>query len=317
MPAPLISVLMPVRDGERYLGAALASLAQQSLGDFEVIVVDDGSVDGTAAMLAAAAARDPRLRIDRQAGQGVSAALNRALALAQGRFLARLDADDIARPERFAAQAAYLETHPRVAAVGGGYEEIDQDDRPLRAVRPPTEPARIRAILPRTNCIAHPTVMMRRDAILAVGGYRPAFDGAEDYDLWLRLLERWDLANLPELLLGYRRHPHAATLRRVRDSAFAELAARTAFERRSRGLGELVEETRPVDRALLLRMGVAGRDIDRHLLKRLMAAARVAARTGAGDQARRLVEEASALVMPRGDLWARIDFLWRRRKVWR
>jgi Glycosyl transferase family 2 len=314
MPAPLISVLMPVRDGERFLGAALDSLRSQTLGDFEAIVVDDGSLDGTPSLLTAAAAREPRLRIERQDQAGIAVALNRALALATGRFAARLDADDIAMPDRFARQAAYLEAHPRVAVLGTGYAEIDADGRVLRRVVMPADPGEIRRILPRTNCLAHPSVMMRREALLAAGGYRPALAGAEDYDLWLRLLGDWDLANLPEALIGYRRHAAAGSLQSVRQHAFAELAARAAFERRAAGLPELLDASRPIDRDALLRIGLPAAAIDRHLVKRLMVAARAARRSGAEDRVRDLVRQANAL-LPRGDLRARLDFAWRRLKL--
>jgi glycosyltransferase involved in cell wall biosynthesis len=317
MTSPLISVLLPVRNGERFLPAALDSLAAQTFGDFEAILVDDGSTDGTPALLAAAAARDPRFRVERGPGEGVAAALARAIAPAQGRYLARLDADDLARPERFARQLAYLEAHPKLVVLGTGYEEIDEQGAVLRRQRMPTEPAEVRAILPRTNCIAHPTVMMRREAVAQVGGYRRTFEGAEDYDLWLRLLEIGELANLAEPLLGYRRHGTAAMLRRARLSALAELGARAAYRRRERGLPELLDETRPLDREALRRMGLSEAAIDRHLVKRFMAAARDAARAGARAEALGLVEEGAKALGPRAGAWARLDFLWRRRKVWR
>jgi Glycosyl transferase family 2 len=314
MPAPLISVLMPVRDGEPHLGAALDSLWSQSLGDFEAIVVDDGSLDGTPSLLTAVAAREPRLRIVRQDRAGIAVALNCALALAAGRFAARLDADDIAKPDRFARQAAHLAAHPRLAVLGTGYDEIDAAGRSLRRVEPPADPGEIRRILPRGNCLAHPSVMMRREAVLAAGGYRPALVGAEDYDLWLRLLEDWDLANLPEPLIGYRRHAAAGSMQSVRQHAIAELAARAAFERRAAGLPELIDETRPIDRDALLRLGLPAAAIDRHLVKRLMVGARAARRAGAEDQVRDFVRQANAL-LPRGDLRARLDFAWRRLKL--
>jgi glycosyltransferase involved in cell wall biosynthesis len=317
MASPLISVLMPVRDGERFLAAALESLAGQTLPDFEAILVDDGSSDATPAMLEAAARRDPRFRVDRQPSAGIAAALDRAIALARGRYFARLDADDLARPERFRRQAAFLDANPGVLAVGSAYEEIDAGGAAIRTVRPPVDPARVRATLPRANCIAHPTVMMRAEAVKAAGGYRRAFEGAEDYDLWLRLLDVGELANLPEPLTGYRRHGDAAMLRRVRRSALAELAARRAYERRRRGMAELLDGAAALDRADLVRMGLGEAAIDRHLVKRFTAAARDAARAGQRATAESLIAEAAAALGPAAGLRGRLDFLWRRRKVWR
>src|SRR5258706_1545517 len=165
MAPPLISVLLPVRDAAPYLDAALDSLSRQTLGDFEIIAIDDGSTDRSRDILARHAASDPRIEVHAQGAQGLIATLNRGLALARGTYLARMDADDIAWPERFAAQAAFLANHPSVALVCGAVQEIDAACRPGAIRREPTEPAAIRSLLPRRNCIAHPTRMERRAAL--------------------------------------------------------------------------------------------------------------------------------------------------------
>lgn len=314
MTAPKISVLLPVRDGERFLAATLESLRAQSLGDFELLAIDDGSGDRTAEILRVAAARDPRLQVVGQGREGISAALNRGLSLAKGELVARIDADDIARPSRFATQLAFLAAHSEVAAVGSDYEEIDAAGRTLRRVSLPAAPAEVRAWLPRSNCLAHPAVMMRRAAVLALGGYRRAFGRAQDYDLWLRLLDRWELANIPEPLLAYRRHEAAASALGVAEQTFAELAAQRAYERRAAGLPEGIDEARPIDRETLLAMGVSPAAVARQLVKRFMAAARIAHRIGDRGRAEALSREAAAFV-PRGDLAARLDYGWRRFKM--
>ncbi|MGE4123630.1 MAG: glycosyltransferase [Solirubrobacterales bacterium] len=314
MTAPKISVLLPVRDGERFLAETLESLRAQSLGDFELLAIDDGSGDRTAEILREAAARDPRLQVVGQGREGISAALNRGLALAKGELVARIDADDIARPSRFATQLAFLAAHPEVAAVGSDYEEIDAAGRTLRRVSLPAAPAEVRAWLPRSNCLAHPAVTMRRAAVLALGGYRRAFGRAQDYDLWLRLLDRWELANIAEPLLAYRRHATAASALGVAEQTFAELAARLAWERRAAGLPEGIDEARAIDRETLLAMGVSPAAVDRQLVKRFMAAARIAHRIGDRARAEALCREAAAFV-PRGDLAARFDYGWRRFKM--
>src|SRR5690348_9897876 len=136
MAPPLISVLLPVRDAAPYLDAALDSLARQTLGDFEIIAIDDGSTDGSREILARHAAADPRSSVHAQAAEGLVATLNRGLALAAGTYLARMDADDVAWPERFAAQAAFLADRSSAALVGGAMQEIDAAGRPGAIRRP-------------------------------------------------------------------------------------------------------------------------------------------------------------------------------------
>lgn len=205
---PLVTVLMPVHNACAYLQQTIDSIRAQTLADHEVIAIDDGSTDGSAAILQAHAG--PRFRIIRHAAnQGLVASLNEGLAEARGRYIARMDADDLMHPERLERQAAWMDGHPEIAVLATRIGLINADGEPCgtwdtdqRAV---TE-ADIADLLPRTNCIAHPTVMLRRDAL---GGLR--YDdrqrGAEDWDLWLRLMARGArIAKLPEQLVQYRVH---------------------------------------------------------------------------------------------------------------
>lgn len=211
-PPPKASVLLPVRDGARWLGPCLESLAAQHLARFEVLAVDDGSRDGTRALLDAFAARDPRFRVLGQPPLGIVAALRRAAAQARAPYLARMDADDLADPRRLALQVAALDADPRLGLAGCGVEIIGDGVRSgrleyaawLNALRAHEEIERDLFI----ECpIAHPAFMARRDAFEAVGGYRD-FDGPEDYDLVLRLWRAgWRLANLPEVLIRWRERP--------------------------------------------------------------------------------------------------------------
>lgn len=206
---PVVSVLLAVRDGGAHLGEALASIQAQTLRAWELVVVDDGSTDGTPAALAAAARADARIRVFRQERLGLVAALNRAATEARGEFLARMDADDRAHPQRLARQMAFLTAHPEVGVLGtairrigaaGGIWTRPQDDATLRAALLFEAP------------FAHPTVMMRRSAWLAAGeGYREDFRAAEDIDLWERLAPHTCFANLPDALLDYRVHPGQVT----------------------------------------------------------------------------------------------------------
>ena len=203
-----ISVILPVRNGARYLEAALASILAQSFNAFELIVVNDGSSDATPTLLRAARASDSRVRLLDSAGAGLAAALNLGIEAAQGAYVARMDADDIALPHRFARQAAFLDRHPEIAVLGGQVAHIDaQGALTGETTKFPTDPGEVAAALLSRGCIIkHPTVMARRDALRAAGGYRAGFVPAEDYDLWLRMAESEGLANLPETVLHYRVH---------------------------------------------------------------------------------------------------------------
>jgi glycosyltransferase involved in cell wall biosynthesis len=199
---------MAVRDAEDYLPAALGSIRAQTFTDFELIAVDDGSRDGSLAILERHAAHDPRLRVIARPHAGLVATRNAALAEARAEFVAVMDADDVAHPERLARQVAHLQAHPEILALGAGVEVIDPDGWPIRRLAVPLDHAAIDAALMRGRgeALVHPVVMFRRDAMLALAGYRDGCDSVEDLDLYLRLAERGRLANLPETLLQYRHH---------------------------------------------------------------------------------------------------------------
>lgn len=234
MNQPAVSIVLAVYNGERWLAETLASLTAQTFEDFEAIVIDDGSTDGSAAILKATAARDPRYRIVTQANLGLVAALNRGLAEARAPLIARIDADDIAEPDRFARQVRFLRDHPEVAALGSAIRVIDETGAHRRLQTYPCGPAAVAKAMLGGCALAHPAVMMRRDAVLAIGGYREAFRHAEDYDLWLRLGERHALDNLPECLLRYRQHRASVSFTYRQQQTLAAFVARhCALARRS------------------------------------------------------------------------------------
>jgi glycosyltransferase involved in cell wall biosynthesis len=214
---PRVSILFPVFNGARYLRGALDSLLAQTMPDFEIEILNDGSTDDTGTILGSY--RDPRIRCTEQANAGISASLNRLVERARGRYLARMDHDDWSRPDRLALQAAYLDEHPGTALVGSWAEVMDEDGRVVFLTRHPVTAAGIREAMLFTNPIAHGSVMMRRVPELE---YRAAFDDAEDLELWERLARRHDLANLPQPLYRWRMNPEGISrLRRDRQSARA------------------------------------------------------------------------------------------------
>ena len=225
MTTPRVSVLLAVRDGAPWVEDALASVLAQTLGDLELIVVDDGSTDATPQIVAAAAA-DPRVRLERRPPEGLTRALNHALAVARAPLVARLDADDVALPERLARQVAFLDAHRDIGVLGSAAREVNGGGREVRVVRPPADDAALRRALIRENPMVHSTVTMRRAVVVAAGGYDPRFPVAQDYDLWMRLLPITRLANLTEPLVVRRLLPRRVSVTRDAERLRAEARVR-------------------------------------------------------------------------------------------
>jgi glycosyltransferase involved in cell wall biosynthesis len=224
MTLPAVSVLMSVRDGAPWVGDAVRSVLEQSEADLELIVIDDGSVDATPALLGAV--RDPRLRVERRPPAGLTLALNRAIELARAPLLARLDADDVALPERLARQTRFLDAHPEVGLLGTGAREVDAAGRAVGLVTPPADDPGIRRALIRRNPFVHSSVLMRRRVIDEVGGYDPALPVAQDYELWMRMSRVTRLANLPEPLVVRRLLPGRVSAARDGERLSAEALVR-------------------------------------------------------------------------------------------
>jgi len=245
---PRVSVLMPVRNGAQWLPVAIDSVLAQTLPDFELLVIDDGSTDRTPEIVADYAARDARLRPIRQEALGLVAALNRGLTEARADLIARLDADDLALPERLAQQVAAMDANPRLNLLGSWAEVIDGEGRATGRLTPPSEPQHLRDTLARTNPFIHSSVMLRADVVRSLGGYRRAFEAAEDYDLWLRLSEHGDMAIASDILVRYREHGGNVTVRKSARQMFsARLAIRAAVARASIGVDPADKLTGPPD----------------------------------------------------------------------
>ena len=203
----LISVLLPVYNAEKYLRNALDSLLVQTHSNFEIIAVDDGSADGSLQILKEYA-DDARVRILSRSNTGMVGALNDAIAMARGQFLARMDADDISMPTRLECQIAFLKDRPDCVAVGSSVSIMDEQGNDIYVDEAPTEHDEIeRMFFAGRGAVCHPTVMMRAWAVRQVGGYREQYrDLSEDVDLFLRLGEVGKLANIRFPLLRYRWH---------------------------------------------------------------------------------------------------------------
>jgi glycosyltransferase involved in cell wall biosynthesis len=208
---PAVTVLLPVRDAEDTLEASLASIAAQTLDDHEVVAVDDGSRDRSAALLEAAARRDPRLRVLRTGGRGLVAALNLGLAEARAELIARMDADDVARPRRLERQMERLREEPTTSIVGCRVALETPEGQANRGMKDYV--SWLNRLLDHESIVRdlwvesplpHPSVTVRASTLRALGGYRE-FDGPEDYDLWLRARAMGlRFGKVPEELLVWR-----------------------------------------------------------------------------------------------------------------
>ena len=205
---PRVSVLMPAYNREAFIREAVESVLRQTYTDFEVVAVDDGSSDGTVAVLEELARRDGRVRVIKAGRLGLVGASNETVRHARGELLARLDADDVAMPSRLEKQVAYMDSHPECVVVGGQMEIMDSVGHFKRMKTVPTEHEQIDGfhMAGQGSAIMNSTAMMRGAAVREVGGYRHRFEICDDLDLWMRLAEKGRLANLPEVFVRYREH---------------------------------------------------------------------------------------------------------------
>jgi glycosyltransferase involved in cell wall biosynthesis len=204
---PIASVLIPVFNGKKYLVRAVESVLQQTFADFEVLLLDDGSTDGSREIMESFAVRDPRCKVHSWPNRGIVATLNAGLELAVGKYIIRMDSDDICLPDRFDKQVRFLESNPECVVVGSRVLWIDPAGMPLRIAGEHLSHAEIDAENMRGGQVLHhPAVAMRKIALQRAGAYREGFRHAEDLDLFLRLAEIGAVANLPDVLLYYRQH---------------------------------------------------------------------------------------------------------------
>jgi glycosyltransferase involved in cell wall biosynthesis len=253
---PAISVLMAVRNGERFIDEAIASVLGQTLTDLELVLVDNGSRDGTAARIAAWSRRDPRLRTFCLDRPGLARSLNYAAAQAHASTLARLDADDIAEPRRLEVQLAALEADPTLGAIGSNALLIDARGRSVGELSLPSGRDAVRAYLADGNPFVHSSVVMRRSFFDQVGGYRDGLSATEDLDLWMRLAEVSELDRVPQLLVRYRVHGSSMVRRQAARVAVADACARGARTARRAGSAEPFSAGRPQLRRALSLLGI-------------------------------------------------------------
>lgn len=196
-----VTVLMPVYNGEQYLREAIDSILGQTFSDFDLLIINDGSTDNSVKIVSSY--KDPRIKlIHNTSNLGLIATLNKGLDLAQGRYIARMDCDDISMPERLSKQVSFLDAHPEIGICGTWIRTIGESNGEVH--RYPTEPDRIACELLFESSLAHPTVMMRTAFLKQNGLYFEEYLFAEDYRMWIRASRVGKLANIGEVLLHYR-----------------------------------------------------------------------------------------------------------------
>ena len=291
--APHVTAVVPVFNGERFIAQAVASLQRQSLAAIEILVVDDGSTDATARIVAGIAALDPRVQLLRQERGGQATANNLAESHARAPLLAKLDADDVALPNRLAAQVRFLEANPDHGVVGSKAWLIDPEGRRHGVPGRATSSEAIHAHLFRfkSNPIVTSSVVLRRDLFRAAGGERACFGNCHDLDLWLRLGRVTNIAAIDEPLVEYRVHADQVSLTHVRQQAVECVAAFESAARRDGGLADPFSATSPrATAAYLDRLGVSASHLDDIVAAHVHGRHEALLATGMVEQARALLD---------------------------
>jgi len=202
---PLVSIVMPVYNCEKYLDKSIKSILNQTFRNFEFIIINDGSTDKTGNILEKYEKADSRIHIYNSEHQGVSLSLNKGCGLAQGKYIARMDADDISLPERIAKEVEYMEAHPEIGILGTGEEQIDEGGSLIRKRHFPVLPGFIKwSVMFGGWCLSHPTVMMRQAAIKELNFYNKEVLSGQDYELWSRAIFATKISNIQCILIQRR-----------------------------------------------------------------------------------------------------------------
>jgi len=233
--APVISVVMSVYNGKKYLRESIESILEQTCKKFEFIIVNDGSVDSSRDIILSY--DDPRVcLVDNEGNIGLTRSLNKAIGLSRCEYIARQDADDISIAERLEKQLGYMKGHPRVAVVGCFGNVFNADGIVGAAGDLGLSGKIMKRYLAKKNLLMHGSVMMRKSNLAKVGYYREFFRHSQDYDLWLRLSEHFDLAILPEFLYQYRITADAISVSRsLVQKEYADIARQLHAERLATG----------------------------------------------------------------------------------
>jgi hypothetical protein len=254
---PEVSVIIVTRNVESYLDEAIDSILKQTFSSLELIIVDYGSTDSSKEISVKAALNDSRVHFHEIPSCSLVEARNSASSLAQGEFIAVMDADDVSLPHRLEAEIRFLREHQNVGIVGGAAQWFDVRGRSLWVVNFACDHQAIKEVL-LTNCpYCHSAVVMRRELFVKVGGYRPVFKVSHDYDLWARLAEHTECANLRDPVVNYRVHGSQISLSRRKQQTLSILAVQASARLRRMGQEDLLDSASEITPELLMQMGVS------------------------------------------------------------
>jgi glycosyltransferase involved in cell wall biosynthesis len=204
---PLVSVVLPVYNCEDYICESVKSILCQTFVDFELLIIDDGSIDSTYKKISHF--KDPRVILIKQKNKGLPITLNQSFQIARGKYIARQDADDFSYPDRLEKQVKFLESNLDVGIVGTWAEIMVGRTKSERSLRHNPEKNKIRFDVLFDSPFVHSSIMLRKKVFDDIGGYKPAFMPVEDYEYWTRVLEKYNGANIPEILQLYRELPNS------------------------------------------------------------------------------------------------------------
>jgi len=207
----LVSLILSAFNAERYLNKSIESILNQTMPHFEFIIINDGSTDNSLEIIKHYK-KDGRIKlINNKVNLGLTKSLNIGLKNSKGKYIARMDADDISMPYRLETEVNFLENNPEIALIGSYYYLIDENDKIIKEIKHPLEYEDIKWYLLFDNCFGHSTVMFRRELLNKVGYYSEKYKYAQDYEYWVRISEKYKVKNLDKFLVKIRTHPQNIT----------------------------------------------------------------------------------------------------------
>lgn len=229
MALPLVSILLPVFNGEKYLEECLKSIALQTYTNWELVIVNDGSIDRSDEIIVAfiKLSKNHVVYIN-LVHKGLPACLNIGVKQTKGKYIARMDADDIMLPERLEMQFTFMENNPKIGLLGSNVTEIDKNGNKLRVAKFPLKDNEIKRKMLKGSSISHPTVFVRRE-IFVENPYEEIYPSPEDYELWVRLLDKINFENLPEALIMKRIHSDQITQKKYRSMMYQKMMILTKY----------------------------------------------------------------------------------------
>ncbi len=240
---PEISVIIPVYGSAPYLKSTIASVETQEFRNFELLIILDRPSPEIEVYTKTLEQKSESIKVARSAKPGIAEALNLGILISSGRFLARIDADDLMRPDRLKLQYAFLKDNPNIVCVGSQVLKINANGDALGISCYPKSPHQISNTLLFRNCIAHPSTMYRKSVAILAGGYQSQFNGAEDYDLWLRMSRLGQIANLSEPLTLYRVWESQTTWGKKLETDYIAARVRSSFYKAMKKEGTLKQDS--------------------------------------------------------------------------